>query len=367
MPNALRLIFAFGLLLAAGAAHAADPRPYAREFLASDVVRLVETLRKETAAESALAKGKSAEVLRKETAGAADASDFKLAGKLAAAAVTANPKDAANWLALARLAVRADDAQAAERYALRERGATAAYAAYERLTAPAQQAEALAILGDLFARREMLAPLARRLSGEPRPARRSRHRQDLRGSAGKARLPHRRLQGRQRFGLAANLLSFLRTARPQDRFRALCRDIGRGQRRRQRRGAADLRRGPEARRALRDRDSQGAPFDRRRIPAQGRRLRDLHPRPLAAGPFHRQELRAAAARPAGRAAGHRQHRQDRDRRLSRRRPQSAGGGHARRLPQADQRQPRGGDRQPGRRQDLERRARRRIRRRTRTS
>ena len=41
---------------------------------------------------------------------------------------------------------------------MRERGSTAAYAAYQRLTAPAPQAEALALLGNLFARREMWRP-----------------------------------------------------------------------------------------------------------------------------------------------------------------------------------------------------------------
>jgi uncharacterized protein YfaS (alpha-2-macroglobulin family) len=158
MTNALRMMFALALIVIGGAARAGDPKPYARDFLASDAVRLIETLRKEAGKNEALSRAKSADQLRKEVAAAADGADFKLAGKLAAATVAANPKDAANWLALARLAIKADEAQAPERYELRERGATAAYAAYERLSAPAAQAEALALLGDLFARREMWRP-----------------------------------------------------------------------------------------------------------------------------------------------------------------------------------------------------------------
>ena len=38
------------------------------------------------------------------------------------------------------------------------RGATAAYAAYERSTTPEAQAAALAMLGDLFARHELWRP-----------------------------------------------------------------------------------------------------------------------------------------------------------------------------------------------------------------
>ncbi|MGO8835665.1 MAG: alpha-2-macroglobulin family protein [Roseiarcus sp.] len=158
MQAALRTLLALVLVLAGAAAHAAESKPYARDFLASDAVRLAETLRKEASGAAALSKGKSPEQLRNGAAGAAAGGDFKLAGKLAAAAIAGNPKDPANWLALAQLAVKADDAQAPERYELRERGATAAYAAYERLTAPGPQAQALALLGDLFARREMWRP-----------------------------------------------------------------------------------------------------------------------------------------------------------------------------------------------------------------
>jgi uncharacterized protein YfaS (alpha-2-macroglobulin family) len=158
MYAALRLLSAILFICGGASAYAAESKPFAPDFLVSDAVRLAETLRKETGGEGALTKGKTPEQLRKEAAAAAEAADFKLAGRLAAAAIAGNPKDAANWLQLAKIAVKADDAQAAERYDLRERGTTAAFAAYQRLTAPAPQAEALALLGNLFARREMWRP-----------------------------------------------------------------------------------------------------------------------------------------------------------------------------------------------------------------
>ncbi|HLH51693.1 MAG TPA: alpha-2-macroglobulin [Roseiarcus sp.] len=147
------LIIVFGAF--AAGAQAAEIKPFARDYLASDAVRLVETLRKEA---GGAGQGKSAEQLRRDASAAAARGDYKLAARLAAAAVTVNPKDAANWLALARLAVAADDAQWSNRWSLRDEGATAAYAAYERLATPPLQAEALALLGNLMARREMWRP-----------------------------------------------------------------------------------------------------------------------------------------------------------------------------------------------------------------
>ena len=143
--------------MASGAAWAADIKPYAREDLASDVVRLTETLRKETAQIGAKIKGKSADQLRKDAAAAVADKKFKDASAFLGAAVTANPKDAGAWLALAKLGAQADDAQADGRYDMVARGQTAAYAAYSRASAAAQ-AEALALLGDLFARHESWRP-----------------------------------------------------------------------------------------------------------------------------------------------------------------------------------------------------------------
>ena len=96
------------------------------------------------------------------------------------------------------VAIKADDAKANGRYDLVTQGATAAYAAYQHAAAPDAQALALAMLGDLLARHEAWRRRARRLKASPRSPRQHRRAQDLRGHAREARLPHPRLQGRQR-------------------------------------------------------------------------------------------------------------------------------------------------------------------------
>ncbi len=146
------------LILLAGAASATEPRPFASEDLASDAVRLAETLRIATAAIGAEVKDKTPQQLAKAAASAVAGGDFVEAEKLAGAAVTAAPKDPANWLAYAAVAAAADDAKADDRYELVSRGAAAAYAAYLRSPAPASQATALAALADLLARHEQWRP-----------------------------------------------------------------------------------------------------------------------------------------------------------------------------------------------------------------
>lgn len=158
MRLAFRTLIALILVSIGAVSYAADVKPFVRDFLASDAVRLAETLRKEANANASQVKNRSADQLRKESLSAADGNDFKQAGLMADAAVAAGPKDATNWINLARIAIRADAAQAAGRWSLVENGSIAAYAAYQRLNAPAAQAEALALLGDLLARREMWRP-----------------------------------------------------------------------------------------------------------------------------------------------------------------------------------------------------------------
>ena len=122
-------------------AGAAETKPFAREDMASDAVRLTETLRIATAAIGAQVKGKTPQQLLGEAARAVAGGDFANAEKLAGAAITAAPKDPANWLAYAGIAAAADDAKANDRYEMVTRGATAAYAAYQHSTTPDAQAD----------------------------------------------------------------------------------------------------------------------------------------------------------------------------------------------------------------------------------
>ncbi len=157
MLHGLRL-FVLALIFIATCARAAEVKPFAREDMASDAVRLTETLRIATAAIGAQVRGDTPGQLLRQAAAAVAAANFGLAEKLAGAAITAAPKDPANWLAYASIAIAADDAKANDRYQIVSQGATAAYAAYLRSTAPEAQAAALAVLADLLARHEQWRP-----------------------------------------------------------------------------------------------------------------------------------------------------------------------------------------------------------------
>ena len=157
MLQALRSVF-LAIVMFSTAAGAAEIKPFAREDMASDAVRLTEALRIATASIGAEVKDKTPDQLRKAAAAAVAAGDFAGAEKLAGAAVTAAPKDPINWLAYANVAIKADDAKADDRYDLVTHGATAAYAAYLRSATPDAQAQALATLSDLLARHELWRP-----------------------------------------------------------------------------------------------------------------------------------------------------------------------------------------------------------------
>ncbi len=158
MLHFLRSIAFLAILMTAGAAFAADVKPFAREDMASDAAHLTENLRAEASTIGALTRDKTPEDLRKAAVAAAVAGKFGPAQKLAAAAIAAAPKDPANWLAYAVAAIKADDAKANDRYEFVSRGATAAYAAYQHSATPEAQALALAVLGDLLARHEQWRP-----------------------------------------------------------------------------------------------------------------------------------------------------------------------------------------------------------------
>ncbi len=295
MLHALRSL-AVLLILLAGAASAAETKPFAREDMASDAVRLTETLRVATAAIGAQVKGKTPQQLLAEAARAVAGGDFAAAEKLAGAAITAAPKDPANWLAYAGIAAAADDAKANDRYDLVTRGATAAYAAYQHSTTPDAQAAALAVLADLLARHEQWRPALDALKASL-----DRHDSvDVRKTYEAMRAEHgfRILDYKvdNESALPRVCFNFSEASRAPDRFLALCRGIrliGHGD---LERGPADLRRRPQARRALRDRAAPGPALGGRRIAAQVRRLRDLRARPLAAGAFRWRGLTCCRAR-----------------------------------------------------------------------
>ena len=323
MTKMLRLALMLLALAAPVCAFAGDTKPFAREDLASDAVRLTETLRKETTKIAAQFHGRDDAALMKAAVAAATSSDYKSAAQDIGAAIAAQPKAPAAWLALAKLGVAADDAKAEDRYELVTRATTAAYAAYQFAKDKPTQADALAALGNLEARNESwrIALDAYRASLDRKDD------EDVRATYEDLREKHGfRIVDYKVDNEAAEprvCFNFSDPLAQQDRFRPLRRRGRRDQCGDLQRRPAALRRGPQARRALPHRHSPGPAFDGRRKPAEGRRLRDLCEGPLAAGAFRRPSLCAAPPRPARRAADHGQHGEGVGRRLSRRRPQSA--------------------------------------------
>ncbi len=153
MTKMLRLALLLLFVVLSSRVMAAE-KPFVREDLASDVVRLTETLRRETIKIASKFDGRSPDQLLQAAATAASASNYKGAAQAIAAAIAAEPKEATAWFALARLGLAADDAKAEDRYDLVARATTAAYAAYANAKGAAAQADALAALGNLEARNE---------------------------------------------------------------------------------------------------------------------------------------------------------------------------------------------------------------------
>lgn len=150
------LAFVMALSGMVAAAHAQTPaKSFNREDLASDGVRLEEQLRKDA---GAAAQGKQADALRREAAGLVGRGDARRALGLNGQAIAIDGRDPANWLAFARTALAVDPKDATERWRLQERATLAAYAAYQRSATRADEASALAVLGEAFALREIWRP-----------------------------------------------------------------------------------------------------------------------------------------------------------------------------------------------------------------
>ena len=225
MLHALRSL-ALALLLLATSAGAAEVKPFAREDMASDAVRLTETLRIATAAIGAQVKGKTPDQLRKEAAAASAAVKLrrrrKARGRRRSPPLPRTPPTGSLTRASrSRPTTRRRTTVMSSSPAGRPPPTPPICARRRRTRRPL----ALAVLADLLARHEHWRPALDALEGVARPARLNRRAQDLRGDARRARVPHSRLQGRQRIDLAARLLQLSprrsrarRTSRPMSRF-----------------------------------------------------------------------------------------------------------------------------------------------------
>ncbi len=143
----LCLLLALSFSLSTGAARA--DKSYTNPDLASDAIRLVAQVKKDGAA---LAQTPAAQ-LRKDAQTALDNSDGQAALKSLAGLLAANPDDAAAWLSYSRAMVSTGDSDD-----IVQTATTAAYLAYLHAPAKPDAAAALAVIGDLFAKRQLWRP-----------------------------------------------------------------------------------------------------------------------------------------------------------------------------------------------------------------
>lgn len=136
-------------LVSAGAADKA----FKRDDLADSAIKLEAQIKSEAGAVN-----KSAATLRTDADAAFRRNDFRgglqILGQIAATA----PEDGANWLRLAKTVFQIRSASSTEQTFLMERASTAAYIAYQRAGNPAEEADALAVLGKAFAERKLWRP-----------------------------------------------------------------------------------------------------------------------------------------------------------------------------------------------------------------
>ena len=128
-------------------------RPFSRSDLEDAAVRLEAQIKTDSGQVT-----KPVDQLRREMEEAFRKNDFRTGLQLLGQIVSVAPDDATSWLRLARSVAQIRPANARERTLLLERSATAGYIAYERSDKPAEQAEALQIIGNSFAERRVWRP-----------------------------------------------------------------------------------------------------------------------------------------------------------------------------------------------------------------
>jgi uncharacterized protein YfaS (alpha-2-macroglobulin family) len=145
---ALCAVLALGLV----SAQAAD-KAFRRDDLADAAIKLEAQIRSEA---GPVAKSQAA--LRADADAAFKRLDFRAGlqtlGQIAAIA----PDDSGNWLRLARTIFQIRSATTSEQTFLLERASTAAYIAYQRAGNPAEEADALAVLGRSLSERKLWRP-----------------------------------------------------------------------------------------------------------------------------------------------------------------------------------------------------------------
>ncbi len=153
MPERLLRLLVLLAALALGSTAALAQKSFVRDDLASEAIRLEETLRREQSGR--MVAGAPA---RRDGEAALGRGDPRRALALFSAAIVAEPRVAAGWAGYARSARDVEAKDYSERYLLRERATVAAYLAYQRATTRPEEASGLALLGELYGLREIWRP-----------------------------------------------------------------------------------------------------------------------------------------------------------------------------------------------------------------
>jgi hypothetical protein len=141
-------------LISAGlqSAQAAD-KPFKRDDLADSAIKLEAQIKSEAGVVS-----KSGAALKADADAAFRRNDVRTGLQILGQIATTAPDDSGNWLRLARTIFQIRPANSSEQTFLLERASTAAYIAYQRAGNPADEADALAVLGRAMSERKLWRP-----------------------------------------------------------------------------------------------------------------------------------------------------------------------------------------------------------------
>ncbi|MES2751861.1 MAG: MG2 domain-containing protein, partial [Pseudomonadota bacterium] len=140
------------LALGLVSSHAAD-KAFKRDDLADSAVRLEAQIKTEAGVVN-----KTAATLKSDIEAAFKRSDLRGALQLLGQTAAVAPEDSGNWLRLARTIMQIRPADNRERTFFYERASTAAYIAYQRGANAGEEADSLAVLGNVLAERKLWRP-----------------------------------------------------------------------------------------------------------------------------------------------------------------------------------------------------------------
>ena len=165
------------LAVASLAANAAE-KPFQNSDLADSAIKLEAQIKSDAGTPT-----KPLPQIRRDADAAFAKNDFRTGMALLGQIVAAAPNDGTTWLRLARTIMQIRPADEKERTLLLERASTAAYIAYQRTTSRNEEADSLALLGNVLEPAPDMAPGARCVAAVARTARGRRRARAIRAAA----------------------------------------------------------------------------------------------------------------------------------------------------------------------------------------